>query len=240
MRRKSMLETPGISTGDWKLRGEPGGQRSETLKGRGLATPAAGLAAGADARLRLYAQAAVAGPRHQQSYSCHEVRMQACPFLLTIAPEEQPPMRSLLGFQPKQVHALVGRAAARDLVIRVAHQHLHAPPGWLAAAGRQAGWQTGCTSKQSRLTGRPPHLGQRALARPVLAHDGVHLALPHCQRDALQDFLARGGNLGAKVLHFEQDVPSGCPDDQATAARRTCSWSSSLHLLSLQGAALPA
>jgi hypothetical protein len=109
--------------------------------------------------------------------------------------EEQALVRALLGLQVEQVLALVRGAAAGDLVVGVAHEHLT----------------------------------QRGLARAVLAHDRVHLALAHGQAHAVEDLLPALHDLGLQVPHLQHHwlraaaAAAGCCHS-LTAAAPTAAW----------------
>src|ERR687894_423259 len=70
--------------------------------------------------------------------------------------EEHAEPRPLVGLELQDVLAEELDGAVRDLVARVAHEHVR----------------------------------ERALARPVRAHDGVYLALAHLETEALEDLAA--------------------------------------------------
>lgn len=81
-------------------------------------------------------------------------------------------------------------------------------------------------SHRPQAARQPAHLGERALAGAVLAHDGVHLALAHCRQ-----WVASGGPLqrGAAAAAAATLPPAAPP--QATPARRAAQSGATAWLL---------
>ena len=232
-----MLETPGISTGLWKLQGGaeqcgwggrgaagcPAGQGSVYSRGGRAAAGSAGedsrSAAPSGSSNDALASPAVRG--HQARHAGQQLggrrraggrraggRRAGGRAGCAHAPEEEAGVGALLGLQLKQVLALVPRGAADDLVVRVPHQHLYRAGGSAGCSGRE---QAAAAAAGGGGGSRRRRRLQAAAAAGAAAHRRARARLRVQVAAARPPFTERGSRQRGGTSLPRSSTPAGQP-----------------------------